>query len=260
MEFCNFKLIINRVKFILTIVGLVAIPLYNCYSQTAMDIVKKADERSRGKSSIAEITIQTVRPNWSREMSMKSWTKGNKLAVVLITAPKKDQGIAFLKNGKEVWNWIPTIERNVKLPPSMMSQSWMGTDFTNDDLVKEASIVEDYDHRFLDEQNIDGRPCYQIEMIPKPNAAVVWGKVLLWIDKKDFMMLRANYFDEDGKLINTLQCSEVKLLGGKLFPTRLEMIPEEKKGNKTVMIYHSLIFDKPIEDRFFTNQNLSKLK
>jgi outer membrane lipoprotein-sorting protein len=231
-----------------------------CFAQSAMEVVKKADERVRGKTSIAEITIQTIRPSWSREMSMKSWTKGNKLAAILILTPKKDQGIAFLKNGKEVWNWIPTIERNIKLPPSMMSQSWMGTDFTNDDLVKEASIVEDYNHHFLEEQNINGRICYVIEMIPKPSAAVVWGKVLLWIDKKDFMMLQANYFDEDGKLVNTLLCSDIKMLGGKLLPARLEMIPEEKKGNKTILIYHSLLFDKVIEDRFFTSQNLPKLK
>lgn len=229
-------------------------------AQQAIDIVRKADERSRGKTSFAEITIQTVRTNWTREMSMKSWTKGNKLAVILITAPKKDQGIAFLKNGKEVWNWIPAIERNIKLPPSMMSQSWMGTDFTNDDLVKEASIVEDYDHHFLNDQTIEGRECYQIEMIPKPNAAVVWGKVILWVDKKDFMMLKANYFDEDNQLVNTLLCSDIKLLGGKLFPARLEMIPENKKGQKTILLYHNLKFDQPIDDQFFMNQNLPKLK
>lgn len=228
--------------------------------QSAKEVVKLSDERARGKTSIAEISIQTIRPNWTREMSMKSWTKGNQLAAILVTNPKKDRGIAFLKSGKEVWNWIPSIERNIKLPPSMMSQSWMGTDFTNDDLVKEASVVEDYHHEFLSDQPIDGRNCYQVQMIPKPEAAIVWGRVIMYIDKKDYMILGAKYFDEDGKLINTLHCSDIKLLGGKLFPSRLEMIPEEKKGNKTVLIYHSLVFDKTIEDRFFTTQNLSKLK
>lgn len=115
------------------------------WAQDARDIVKKADEKMKGKTATANITIQTVRPNWSREMTLKSWSKGNDWSMILVTAPAKDKGIVYLKRKKEVWNWIPSIERNIKLPPSMMSQSWMGTDFSNDDLVKEASVIEDYE-------------------------------------------------------------------------------------------------------------------
>jgi outer membrane lipoprotein-sorting protein len=159
-----------------------------------------------------------------------------------------------------VWNWVPSIERTIKLSPSMMSQSWMGTDFTNDDLVKEASIVEDYDHAFDGETVIDGRACHIIRLTPKPAAAVVWGKVVLSIDKKDLLMLRAAYYDEDGALVNTLEASDVKLLGGRLLPARLEMTPAGKKGQKTVMIYNALTFDKPIDDAFFTTRNMTTVK
>jgi outer membrane lipoprotein-sorting protein len=191
---------------------------------------------------------------------MKTWTKGNDFAMILLTAPAKDKGTVFLKRKKEVWNWLPAIERNIKLPPSMMSQSWMGTDFTNDDLVKEASIVEDYQHSIMRDSIIEGRDCYKIQMIPKPEASVVWGKVLLWIDKKDYIMMHAEYFDEDGKLVNTMHSSDIKMLGGKLLPGKLEMVPFEKKGNKTLLIYNSLEFDKIIHDDFFTTQNMPRVQ
>jgi outer membrane lipoprotein-sorting protein len=228
--------------------------------QDAREIVKKADERARGKTSIASITIQTVRPKWSREMTVKSWTKGKDWVIILVTAPAKDKGVVYLKRKKEVWNWIPTIERNIKLPPSMMSQSWMGTDFTNDDLVKEASIVEDYNHSLIGDTIIEGRTCYKIQMLPKPAAAVVWGKLLMCIDKKDLLMLQVKYFDEDGILINTMLASDVKMFGSTLLPARLEMIPANKTGNKTILIYNSLQFDKAIDDNFFTTQHMPKVQ
>jgi outer membrane lipoprotein-sorting protein len=234
--------------------------LHFVFAQDAREIVKKADERAKGKTSVSTITIQTIRPKWTREMTVKSWTKGNDWVIILVTAPARDKGVVYLKRKKEVWNWIPAIERNIKLPPSMMSQSWMGTDFTNDDLVKEASVVEDYNHSIVGDTVIENRFCYKIQMLPKPQAAVVWGKLLMCIDKKDYLMLHVEYFDEEGKLINTMFASDIKLLGGKLLPARLEMIPNEKKGNKTVLIYNALQFDKPIEDNFFTTQNMPKVQ
>jgi outer membrane lipoprotein-sorting protein len=228
--------------------------------QDAREIVKKADERTKGKTSLSTITIQTVRQKYTREMTVKSWTKGNDWVMILVTAPVKDKGVVYLKRKKEVWNWIPAIERNIKLPPSMMSQSWMGTDFTNDDLVKEASVVEDYNHTIIGDTSIEGRSCYKIQMLPKPAAAVVWGKLLMCIEKKDFLMLQVEYFDEDEKLINSMQASDIKMLGGKLLPARMEMIPADKKGNKTVLIYNELLFDKPIDDNFFTTQIMPRLQ
>jgi outer membrane lipoprotein-sorting protein len=226
----------------------------------ATAIVKKADQKLKGKTAYAEMTIQIIRPTWKREMSIKSWSKGDDYALILVTAPAKDKGTVSLKREKEVWSWMPTIERTIKLPPSMMTQSWMGTDFTNDDLVKQSSIVEDYDHDLGVDSTIEGRSCYKIIMTPKPEAAVVWGKVILFIDKKEYIEMRAEYYDEDGALINIMTGSAIKMLGGKLLPSVMEMIPVEKPGQKTVLIYNSLKFDDPIDDNFFTIQNIKSVQ
>jgi len=227
---------------------------------TAKDIVKKSDDNMRGKTSQADITIKIIRPTWHREMTMKAWSKGDNFSMILVKSPAKEKGIVYLKREKEVWNWIPSIERNIKLPPSMMSQSWMGTDFTNDDLVREASAVDDYTHKLLSKESISGKECYKIEMIPKPSAAIVWEKVIVWIDTLDFLELKAEFYDEDGMLVNVMNCKEVKLLGGRKVTSKIEMIPTDKKGYSTVIIYNDIIFDKEINDNFFATRNMKQLK
>lgn len=231
------------------------IPVFVC-SQDAKGIVSKADEKMRGKTSQIEMTIRTVRPAWSREMDLKAWMKGTDYAMIVIQSPAKDKGIVFLKRKKEVWNWMPTLERTIKLPPSMMSQSWMGTDFTNDDLVKESSIVNDYLHSIIGDTTIDNRVCYIIQMIPKPEAAVVWSKLIVCIDKIDFLELHTRFYDEDGKLINIMNAYDIKIMGGRLIPTHFEMIPTDKKNQKTEMIYKNIQYNKPIEDNFFTTEKM----
>lgn len=228
--------------------------------QSATDIIKAADQKIKGHSSEANMTIRIVRPTWQREISMKTWSKGDDYALILITAPAKDKGTVSLKRDKEVWNWMPSIERTIKLPPSMMTQSWMGTDFTNDDLVKQSSIVTDYIHELEKDTMIENLSCYKIIMTPKPEAAVVWGKIIIYISQKDYMQLRAEYFDEDGYLINIMSGSKIKNLGGKMLPSEMEMIPVDKPGQKTVLIYNSLKFDVPIEESFFTVQNMKTVR
>lgn len=230
------------------------------WAQDPKEIVRKADEHSKGKTSFASMTIQTIRPGWSREMSLKAWTKGNDQMLMLLTAPAREKGVVYLRRGKEVWNWIPSIERTIKMPPSMMGQSWMGTDFTNDDLVKEASILEDYTHQLKGDTTLENRACYKIKLVPKTQAAVVWGLVEMYIDKKDFLILHVNYYDEDGSLVNRMHGSDIKMLGGRLLPSRMEMIPAEKPNNKTVLIYTSIVFDEPIDDSFFSTQNMTRVK
>lgn len=247
-----------KTLFTLAHVAALAVP---ATAQTdATEIVRRADAHARGKTSQAEMTMTVVRPTWQREMGMKTWGQGNDHALALITAPAKEKGIVYLKRVREVWNWIPSVERTIKMPPSMMSQSWMGTDFTNDDLVRESSIVEDYTHVLAGDTVIDGRACHKVVMTPKPRAAVVWGKVLLWIDKKDDLMLRAEYFDEYCELVNTLVSSEVKLLGGRLLPTRTEMIHADKPGHRTVIVTKSMVLDQPIPEGFFTTQNITRVR
>jgi len=230
------------------------------YGQDAKEIVRRAEDHARGKTSIAEMTITTVRPKWTRSLDMKVWMKGTDFALLLVQSPAKDKGIAYLKRKKEVWNWLPSLERTIKLPPSMMGQSWMGTDFTNDDLVKEASALEDYNHTLLGSEMQDARACYKIEMVPKPAAAVVWSKVLVWIDKKDYLQMRTEFYDDAGDLVNTLIASDVRILGGRLLPATLTMLPADKSGHKTEIRYRSMLYDQPISDDFFTTDNLSRVK
>lgn len=226
----------------------------------AKDIIAKADAKVKGKTSLAEMKMTIVRPSWKRELKLKSWSKGDDMALILVLSPAREKGTAFLKRGREIWNWQPTIDRTIKLPPSMMSQSWMGSDFTNDDLVKESSVLEDYNHKLLGTETIDGRSCYKIQMNPKENAAVVWGKVLVWIDKTEYMQLKAEFYDEDNYLVNTMYGKQVKNLGGKLLPSLLEVIPADEPGNKTMIEYVSLEFDKPMNDNFFSVQQMKKAK
>jgi len=230
------------------------------FTQTAKEVIAKSDKVLRGNSSKSEMTIQIVRPSWEREMTLKSWSKGDDLSVVLITGPAKDKGTVFLKRHKEVWNWVPAIERTIKLPPSMMSQSWMGTDFTNDDLVNEFSIVEDYTHSFQGEEIIEGRTCWIIDMVPKPDAAVVWGKVRVWVDQKDYLQLKVENYDEDEYLINSMLASDIKNMGGRMMASKLVMIPEDEPGNKTIMIYKDIEFDVAIDDDFFSTNNMKRLQ
>lgn len=228
--------------------------------QDALSIIKKADEKMRGTTAKVEMTINTIRPSWKRSMQLKVWSKGSDFSMVLITSPAKDKGVSFLKRKKEVWNWYPTLERVIKLPPSMMNQSWMGTDFTNDDLVRESSIIHDYTHKLIGDTIIGNRSCYKIEMTPKQNAAVVWGKLISCIDKKDFIELHMRFYDEDGVLINIMNGYDPKLMGGRTIPSRFEMIPVDKKGHKTEMIYNNIVFDQPVSDDFFNLNTMKTLK
>ncbi|MCG8331862.1 MAG: outer membrane lipoprotein-sorting protein [Chitinophagales bacterium] len=226
----------------------------------AKEIIKKADAKLRGETSIATLKMSIVRPSWTREMTMKSWSKGTEYSLILLTAPARDKGTAFLKREKEIWNWQPTIDRTIKLPPSMMMQSWMGSDFTNDDLVRESSIVEDYTHVLMGTEAVEGRPSYKIEMTPKPDAPVVWGKIIIWIDKEEYMQMKTEFYDEDGYLVNTMLGKAPKDFDGKLLPSRMEIIPADEEGHKTVIEYLNMEFDEPIKEQFFSIQNMKRVK
>ena len=214
--------------------------------------------QGNSNSSVMKMTI--VRPEWKREVTMKGWALGRQYSLILVTAPARDKGQAFLKRTKEMWNWQPSIDRVIKLPPSMMLQSWMGSDFTNDDLVKESSIVNDYSHELIGDSTILGLPVYRIVLVPKPDAPVVWGKIVTFIDKKDYNQLLARYYDEEEELVNTLVLSEIREMGGRRLPTKLEMIPTDKPNHKTVIEYMDLQFDIGLEESFFSMQNMKRVR
>lgn len=228
--------------------------------QNAKEIIKKVDDKMQGNSNRSVMKMTIVRPDWKREVTMKGWALGREYSLILITSPARDKGQAFLKRENEMWNWQPSIDRVVKLPPSMMLQSWMGSDFTNDDLVKESSVVEDYDHTLRQDTVVDGRPAYKIEMVPKPDAAVVWGKVIVFIDKKELNQLLVRYYDEDEVLVNTMVLSDIKPIGGRILPCRLEMIPANNPKHKTVIEYLDLEFDLNLKQDFFSLQNMKRVR
>jgi outer membrane lipoprotein-sorting protein len=242
---------------------LLVIPFLS-YSQgtlSATEIIKKADEKFNGEESgISVMSMTIVRPTWDRTVEFKSWNKGTANSLTLIMAPSKEKGQTFLKRGNEMWSWTPSISRLIKLPPSMMSQGWMGSDYTNDDILKESSKVNDYTHEIVGEETIDGRSCYKIKMIAHEDAAVIWGSQVRWIDKKDFLFLKAELYDEDGYLIRTEIGSDIKTMDGRLIPGKLELIPEEEEGHKTIIVIKEIEFNAPIDDKFFSQQNMKRVR
>lgn len=229
-------------------------------AQDASEIIKKVDQKMRGNSSSSNMTMKIVRPDWSREISMKGWSLGTDFSLILITAPARDQGTGFLKRDKELWNWQPTIDRVIKLPPSMMTQSWMGSDFTNDDLVKESSIVNDYDHFIRGDTTITARDAWKIELIPKEGAPVVWGRILICVSKDDYIELLIKYYDEDDFLINTMILSDIREMGGRMIPARMDMIPAENPEHRTVIHYNDIQFDIGISEDFFSIQKMKRIR
>ena len=243
----------------LFILFLVALPL--CITaQTAKEIIEKADAKMRGTSSYSEIRITTVRPKWEKEMTLKTWTQGSDYSASLVMSPAKEKGSVFLKRKNEVWNYLPSLERTIKLPPSMMMQSWMGTDLTNDDLVKQSSTVVDYTHQILGTETLEGLECWKVELIPKEEATVVWGKIITWIDKTDYMQMKMEFYDEDEELINLMTGTKVKTFGDKKLPSIMEFKPMDNEGNKTVIEYLVWDFDIEIADNYFTTQYVTRLK
>jgi outer membrane lipoprotein-sorting protein len=233
---------------------------FGIQAQDPKAILEKAEDNRRGtESSKAEVTMIIQRPDWQRQISMKNWTKGDDYSLIYITAPARDEGTAFLKRGHEIWNWQPTIERTIKMPPSMMSQSWMGSDFTNEDLVNQSSIVDDYNHKYLGKEEIDGRMAHKIEMIPKEGTPVIWGKIISWIDTERYVELRSEFYDEDGELINTMTTDQVEKVESNWVPMYLEMIPADEPGHKTIIQQENIEFNVGLDQGFFTIQNMKRI-
>jgi outer membrane lipoprotein-sorting protein len=248
---------INAARFWILVIS--SMVFTDAKSQDAVEIIKKVDQKMRGNYNYQEMEMKIVRPEWERSIQMKSWSKGTQYAMILITAPAKEKGQVFLKRDKEMWNWVPSIERMIKIPPSMMMQSWMGSDFTNDDLVKESSILVDYNHSYLGEEEVNGTDCWKLQLDPKEEAPVVWGKIITWVDK-EYNQLKVEYYDEDGYLENIMFSSDIQQMDDRKIPTHLEMIPADEEGKKTVINVLSATFDDPIPETFFSQQNMQRIR
>ena len=224
------------------------------------EIVRKANELMTGRSSESVATMTIARPSWTRNVSMKTWSLGNDYYMILITAPAQDKGQVFLKRHNEMWNWMPSISRIIRIPPSMMGQNWMGSDFTNNDLVKANSIVDDYTHTLLGSETVSGYDCYKIQLKPKPDAAVVWDKIIAWIAKDKYFMLKAEYYNEDGELVNREVQSDIRHFDDRDLPSKLVMTPVKEKGKQTIFQFQKIAFNVSLKEDFFSQQNMKNLR
>ena len=226
------------------------------------DLVDKANKALRGDSSHGRLVMTIETPEWKRSLEIEGWNKDRTFAFIKIHSPAKERGNTTLRRRNEMWVWLPKVERVIKIPPMMMHSTWQGSDFTYEDIVKADSIVKDYTHKLLGTTKEKDRTVYRIEATPKPDAPVVWGKVLtdLAVYDADQAVIPLNELDysERGELIRTITLSDIKVMNGRRVPARLECVPARKPGQRTVLQYQELEFDIPLGDDFFSYQRLQK--
>ncbi len=228
--------------------------LTSLMANEADEIIKKLDENMRGKNIYMSISMRVVSLKHERTMKMQSWSEGTKKSFTKITYPPKDRGITFLSLDNQMWQYVPKIERIIKIPSSMMLQNWMGSDITNDDLVKQSSLIEDYDARVLKKAGT----IVTIELKPKESAAVVWSKIILEIDTTTYTSKRDSFFDEDNKEVRYFTYEKVKKFGKYYIPTYWKIQPTDKKDNYTEMILHEVEYDTKISKNYFNKSALKR--
>jgi outer membrane lipoprotein-sorting protein len=224
-------------------------------AQDAASLVQAAFDYYRGKASVATVKMTIHRPDWERVSIIRAWTKGQEDGIFRIISPPKDAGNGTLKRGREMWTFNPKVNRVIKLPPSMMSQSWMGSDFSNNDLAKSDSLLKDYTHTLAGTETHEGKTVYIIKSVPKPDAPVVWGMETLKI-REDHIFLSEVFHDEDLKPVKIMTAYDIQMLGGKLFPRVWRMRKADVKDEYTELSYSELTFKEDLPDNLFTLSNL----
>lgn len=227
-------------------------------ADNASEIIDKAENQAKGETMIGTFTMNIVRPDYTRTIKMKNWNKGNDKALIEILSPKKEAGNKTLKIGNELWTYLSNTETTMKLPPSMMLQSWNGSDLTNDDLVRESDLADDYYAEILHEEKIRGDMCYKIKLTPKPQAAVVWGKLYYWVGKSNYLPYLIQFYDEKGALQRSMKFTDIKKMDGRKIPTKWTIINENKEGEYTEFIYNEVEFDVKIPDKTFSFRQLER--
>ncbi|MCH9741499.1 MAG: outer membrane lipoprotein-sorting protein [Epsilonproteobacteria bacterium] len=224
------------------------------WANEAEEIIKKLDENMRGQSIYLKMSMEVKSLGHKRTIKLENWAEGTKKSFVKITYPPKDRGITFLSLDNQMWQYVPKIERTIKIPPSMMLQNWMGSDITNDDMVKQNSIVEDYTARILEkkENNVT------IELTPKEESAVVWGKIIVHIDTDTYTSSKDIFYDEEGKEVRTFTYSDIKKYGKYYIPTHWELRPSDKKENYTKIELEEIEYDIEISEQYFKKSALKR--
>ncbi len=219
------------------------------------DLIRRAMDHWRGVSSYSEMSMLIHRPDWQRSMSMRSWTMGDKTSLVRVTQPKKDAGNGTLIRGDNMWTYAPRINRIIKVPSSMMSQGWMGSDFSNKDISKSTDIIDQYEHRLLQTRKQADHTVYTIESIPHEDSAIVWGREVLVI-RDDYIMLEQQFWDQDDILVKTMKTREIKKLGGRTVASIIRMSKQETPQEWTEISIHNIQFDMKYPDSLFTLSSL----
>lgn len=225
-----------------------------------IEILRRSEALMRGTTQAGTYSLLIQRPDWERTIEFEFWGEGEERAFILVKEPIKERGVAFLKIRREMWQYIPRINRVIKIPPSMMMQSWMGSGFTNDDLVRESSIVEDYEHTLEETEDLEQGSAYRISLRPKPEAPIAWDRLLYWVRVADYVPLRAEFFNERGERVRTIRYEDIRSLGGRTIPSRLELVEDRWPDRKTVMQLDNLVFDQPINPSIFTQSNLRRAR
>lgn len=245
---------IKVLKFSLAVLFLLVSLAKTCAALDIEALVREVEKQYMGESSRALTTMKVSTEHWERTLEMEAWSLNRDYFIVRILEPVKERNVATLKRFREVWNYLPKVDRVIKVPPSMMGGSWMGSHITNDDLVKANHIEKDYDLSLLEENDTH----YVVECIPKPDAAVIWGKIIYRIRKDPQAPERIDYFDEEMIQVREMHFADVQQIGDRVVPLRLEVIPLEKPGEKTILHYRELEFDIGIDEHFFSLRNLKQ--
>lgn len=225
------------------------------HAEDATKLIVRSETHTRGKSFQANVAMTVFDGDAKRTLAFKTWTEGKDKSVIKISEPVKDRGIGNLRLELNLWQYLPNVERIVKIPPSMMLQSWMGSDFTNDDLVKTSSLSRDYTHAIEKKETLDGGvKAIKIVCTAKPDAPVTWGKVVVWLRDPDAVPLKQESYSENGELIKVMEGSEIKTFGSHVIPTKLTMRTVKKAGARTEMTYKDVVFDEKIDPKTFTQE------
>lgn len=226
--------------------------------ETAREIVRTMDRLYKAESSRGTMEMKIVTPHWSRTLKMKVWSTGMENMFVRILEPKKERGVATLKRGDEMWNYLPKTNKVIKIPPSMMMSSWMGSDFTNDDLVREYTFLEDYTFSLFNPENPDSG-LYYVECVPKEGRPIIWGKVTVAVRTSDFLPVWQKYYDEKNNVVRIMKFRDITTFDDRRIPAVMELIPQNEEGHKTIVRYVDMEFNVDIDTSIFTLRNLRSL-
>ena len=219
------------------------------------ELIAAAIDQTRGLSSYTEMRMRVHRPGWERSSALVAWTRGRADALIRFTAPAKDAGNATLKQGEKMWTYTPKLNRVVRLPFSLMSQSWAGSDFSYNDLSRTDQLLHSYQLALVGVAEADGHRAYSIEAIPRDDAPVVWGKEL-WVVRDDYILLSQTFYDQEFQPLKRMETLDIKRLGGRLMPARMRMSKLDEPDRYTELEYLQAEFDVPLEDRIFTTFSL----